>query len=147
MSFLKKRYEMLGRVYENAGPGLMRRVDSETENLRSGLSRLIDDIRNDPNFPKNAEEILYKFSEKGGCRELVIVKDLNEAYALTKKGLKHLWELRLEGDMLKKLTIKTVSPRKLAFNKTDPSLFVQVCNNLQRIMDKYKIEVDEKKYL
>jgi hypothetical protein len=147
MSFLKRQRRILDRIAENSGGRIRKRTEEKYGELEESLARLLNDVRNSPNFPKNAEEVLYDFSGKTDYNELAFVKNLRDTYALTKNGVRKAWELRMDGDMVKKLNIGTIDSNKLTKDHTDPELFGIVCDNIQRIMDKYKIKVDEKKYL
>jgi len=147
MSFLKRQRRILDDIAENSGGRIKRRVEEKYVELEENLARLLDDVRNDPNFPENAEDILYSFSGEGGCSELALVKNLKETYALTKNGVKKYWELRLEGDKSPKMTLSKINSEKLASDWTDPLLFDQVCDNIQNIIDKYRMKIDRKKYL
>lgn len=147
MSFLKRQRRILDKIAENSGGRIKKKAEEKYKEIEESLSRLMDDVRNDSNFPKNAEEMLYNFSGEGGCNELALIKNLKETYALTKNGIEKYLELRLEGDMIKRAKVRTISSRELAFDHTDPYLFDQVCDNLQNIINKYRMKIDEKKYL
>ena len=136
MSFLKRQRRILDK-----------RAEEKYRKLEESLARLLDDVRNDSNFPKDAEEVLYDFSGKTDYNELAFVRNLRDTYALTKNGVRKALGLRMYGDKVEKLTIGTIDSKELAKNHTDPELFDIVCDNIQRIMDKYKIKVNEKKYL
>jgi hypothetical protein len=147
MSLLKMQYEILNRIAKSSCYERRKRAEKREKELRGNLSRLIDDVRNNPKFLEDAEEKLYDFSGDSGYNELVFVKNLRDTYVLTKNGVKKVLELRLEGEP-KKLTIKTINSRKLVSDHTDPFLFDQVCDNVQNIIDKYEMkDIDVEKYL
>ena len=139
MSFLKRQHRILDRIAKNSGGRIRKRAEEKYGELEESLARLLDDVRNDPNFPQNAEEVLYDFSGKTDYNKLAFVKNLRDTYALTKIGVRKALGLRMYGDMVKKLTIETIDSKELTKDHTDPELFDIVCDNIQRIMDKYKI--------
>jgi len=136
MSFLLKNRKELSKEFDLA-----------YELIDANLCRLINDVSQNPKFPKKAISTLYEFSGDAKGSKLALVSSLTESYALTKRDVKKVLTLKQEGD-LQKLVVKNTTVEDFVddIKETDPEYFEKVCNNLQRIIDKYKIEINPEKY-
>lgn len=136
MSFLKTDIDKTNHAYKTA--------DSYLDRLTNLFTKVMDDVRKSPNFPENAQEILYKFYGDGSS-DLSLLKRLGESYALTSKGVLKTLMIKKEGET-KKLDVKTIGTREFFDADTSLRSFRAVRRRLMNIIRKYHIDINEEDY-
>ncbi len=141
MSFLAKQH----RKFEKG-------VVGGYDELNKKLHELIDEVRWSKRFPDDAEEFLCGYQAYDARGPFPLLK-VREEYLLTKDGIKYARRgklmtekptLTIKKKPTKEFIVKTIPI--MTITEREPLSFGTICNNLQKIIDKYEIEIDWEKY-
>lgn len=136
MAFLYEAVKEVEKKYKQA--------DLSHENLERLFVNVINDVRASPKFPENAQEILYELSGDGKS-DLSLLQNLNYSYALTKPGVLKAWKLKIEGSS-PNFKVETLPTEKFIEEESRLDSLKAVSHNLIKIIKKYDIGIDLKKY-
>jgi len=135
MSFLKEQYESLEGFIKKQQDEIYEKTDI----LKKKLFNLINEVRE--KLPDDVEETLYD-----GMYPPSLPQKRSFKFSLSKKeGIKHLEKYEyIEEGIRPILDVVTISVEDFVFHVDFD--YKEACENLQRIIDKYKLEINLKNY-
>ena len=121
-----------------------KKTDLYHQRLLKLFTKVIDDVRESPMFPEDAQEILYESLDKEGV-DLFLIKNMRDSYALTKKGVLKTWRLKKVGEP-EKLLVLTIPAEKFINEETPFGELETIRKSLTDIIKKYQIGIRPEDY-